>query len=336
MELDASIGFDTGLEEIGALAARAEALGFGAIWTAETQHDPFLPLAVAAEHTRRVHLGTAIAVAFARSPTVVAQTAWDLARRTDGRFILGLGTQVRAHIERRFGMPWSGHPVAQLRDYIAVLRAVWHTWQTGEPIRHQGPYYRITLMSPFFSPGRLEHPEVPVFIAGVGEAMCALAGEAADGLIVHPLHSTRYLAEVVRPAVAHGAERAGRDPGRVKLSGSVMVGFGDAGRDAMREQIAFYASTPTYRPVLDLHGWADVGAALSEKARHGRWKEMPALVPDPMVETFGLVVGSWDDLGPALHARYDGLLDRVSLYRPFGDPADDAGWGALLGSAGPR
>jgi probable F420-dependent oxidoreductase len=336
MELDASIGFDTGLHEVGALAARAEALGFGAIWTAETRHDPFLPLAVAAEHTHRIHLGTAIAVAFARSPTVVAQTAWDLARRTDGRFILGLGTQVRAHVERRFGMPWSGHPVAQLRDYISALRAIWHAWQTGEPIRHQGPYYRITLMSPFFSPGPMAHADIGVFIAGVGEAMCSLAGEVADGLIVHPLHSTRYLAEVVRPAVARGAERASRDPGRVGLSGSVLVGFGDAGRESVREQIAFYASTPTYRPVLELHGWADVGAALSQKARHGRWTEMPPLVTDHMVETFGLVVSSWDELGPALHARCDGLLDRVSLYRPFGDPADDAGWRALLAGIGRR
>jgi probable F420-dependent oxidoreductase len=330
MELDASIGFDTGLDEIGALAERAENLGFGAIWTAETQHDPFLPLAVAAERTSRIRLGTAIAVAFARSPTVVAQTAWDLARRSNGRFILGLGTQVRAHIERRFAMPWSGHPAAQLRDYIGAVRAVWHSWQSGEPPRHRGPYYRITLMSPFFSPGPLDRPQIPIFIAGVGETMCALAGEVADGLVVHPLHSARYLTEVVRPAVTSGARRAGRDPAAIALSGSVLVGFGEAGRETVREQIAFYASTPTYRPVLDLHGWTDVGAALSDEARHGRWTAMPALVPDSMVDTFGLVVGSWDQLPAALMARYDGLLDRVSLYRPFGDPGDTGGWSALL------
>jgi len=283
-----------------------------------------------AERTARIRFGTAIAVAFARSPTVIAQTAWDLAQRSGGRFILGLGTQVRAHVERRFGMPWSGHPAAQLRDYVQAVRAVWGSWQTGEPVRHQGPYYRITLMSPFFSPGPIEHPEIPVYLAGVGDGMCAVAGEVADGLIVHPLHSTRYLAEVVRPAIARGAERAGRDPARVVVSGSVLAGFGDAGRAAVREQIAFYASTPTYRPVLDLHGWTDVGAALSEKARRGRWAEMPALVPDGMVDAFAVIADSWGQLPAALRARCDGLLDRVSLYRPFGDPDDDAGWRTLL------
>ncbi len=330
MELDASIGFDTGLQDMGDLAARAEALGFGAIWTAETQHDPFLPLAVAAGRTRRIRLGTAIAVAFARSPTVVAQLAWDLAQQSGGRFILGLGTQVRAHVERRFGMPWSGHPAAQLGDYMHAVRAIWHAWQTGEPLRHRGQHYQVTLMTPFFNPGPIEHPRIPIFVAGVGEAMCALAGEVADGLIVHPLHSARYLAEVVRPAVARGADRAGRDPANVALSGSVLVGFGDAGREDVREQIAFYASTPTYRPVLALHGWSDVGQALSEKARRGRWTEMPALVPDPMVDAFALVVDSWDALPAALHARCEGLLERVSLYRPFGDPADDDGWRTML------
>ncbi len=330
MELDAGIGLDTRLAEIPELAARADRLGFGALWTAETQHDPFLPLALVAERTARIRFGTAIAVAFARSPTAVAQTAWDLAQRSEGRFILGLGTQVRAHVERRFGMAWSGHPVAQLRDYVQAVRAVWRAWQTGEPVRHRGPYYPVTLMTPFFSPGPIDHPDIPVYLAGVGEAMCGLAGEVGDGLIVHPLHSRRYLAEVVRPAVAAGAQRAGRDPGQVALSGSVLVGFGDAGREAVREQIAFYASTPTYRPVLDLHGWTDVGAALSEMARRGRWTEMPALVPDPMVDAFALVVESWEALPAALQARTDGLLDRVSLYRPFGDPDDDAGWSSLL------
>lgn len=335
MELDASIGFDTGLSDVPGLAQRAEGLGFAALWAAETRHDPFLPLALVAERTERMRFGTAIAVAFARSPTAVAQTAWDLAARSDGRFILGLGTQVRAHVERRFAMPWSGQPVAQLRDYVAALRAVWHAWQSGERVRHRGPYYAVTLMTPFFSPGPIAHPEIPVYVAGVGATMCSLAGEVADGLIVHPMHSARYLAEVVRPAVASGAERAGRDPGRVALAGSALVALGDAGREAVREQIAFYASTPTYRPVLDLHGWADVGAGLSELARRGRWSEMAALVPDPMVDAFALVVGGWDELGAALRTRYDGLLDRVSLYRPFGDPADDDGWRTLL-SAFPR
>jgi probable F420-dependent oxidoreductase len=330
MELDAAIGFDTGLAQIPELAVRAEGLGFGALWSAETRHDPFLPLALVAERTERIRFGTAIAVAFARSPTVVAQTAWDLAQRSDGRFILGLGTQVRAHVERRFAMPWSGRPVAQLRDYVTVLRAVWRAWQTGEAVRHRGQYYPVTLMTPFFSPGPIGHPEIPVYLAGVGAAMCGLAGEVADGIIVHPLHSARYLAEVVRPAVAAGAARTGRVAGDVTLSGSVLAGFGEAGLAQVREQIAFYASTPTYRPVLELHGWTDVGAALSELARRGRWSDMPALVSDAMVDAFGLVVSSWAELAAALRSRYDGLLERVTLYRPFGDPADDDGWRTLL------
>ncbi len=328
MELDALLGFDADLAQVPALAARAEALGFAAAWTAETRHDPFLPLALAAEHTHRMRLGTAVAVAFARSPTVVAQTAWDLAARSGGRFILGLGTQVRAHVERRFGMTWSGQPVAQLRDYVSALRALWHAWQSGEPLRHRGAFYRLSLMTPFFDPGPIPHPHIPVYLAGVGPGMCALAGEVGDGLVVHPLHSPRYLAEVILPAVAEGAARAGRDPSAVSLSASVLVGIGAEGVAAVREQIAFYASTPAYRGVLALHGWSDLGARLSELARHGRWPEMASLVTPEMVDAFA-VAGEWDELGGRLRDRYAGLLDRVSLYRPYGDPADEPGWQRL-------
>lgn len=335
MELDAAIGFDTELTAVPALAERAERLGFGALWTAETRHDPFLPLALVAAHTIRLRFGTAVAVAFARSPTSVALTAWDLAHLSGGRFVLGLGTQVRAHVERRFAMPWSGHPVDQLRDYVAAIRAVWHGWQTGEPVRHRGSYYRVTLMTPFFSPPPLAHPQIPIYLAGVGPSMCALAGEVGDGLIVHPLHSTRYLAEVVLPARAAGAARVGRDPSEVTLSGSVLVGLGDAARDEVRAQIAFYASTPSYRPVLELHGWEGIGAQLSELARHGRWQEMPRLVTDEMVDTFA-IAAPWAGLSDRLAGRYDGLLNRVALYRAFGDPADDDGWASLLRAFRPR
>jgi len=330
VELDALIGFDADLAAVPDLARRAERLGFAAMWTAETRHDPFLPLALASEHTERIGLGTAVAVAFARSPTVVAQTSWDLAHRSGGRFILGLGTQVRAHVERRFAMPWSGRPVAQLRDYVGAIHAIWHGWQSGEPVRYRSDHYRVTLMTPFFSPPPIAHPQIPVYIAGVGPAMCCLAGEVADGLVVHPLHSARYLAEVVRPAVAAGAERAGRAPDAIRLSGSVLVGIGEEERERVREHLAFYASTPTYRPVLALHGWEDVGSRLSELARRGRWRELGAQVPDAMVDAFAVVAG-WDDLGERLRKRYAGVLDRVALYRPFGDPADDPGWRRLLG-----
>jgi probable F420-dependent oxidoreductase len=329
MELDAAIGFDTELAEIPALAKRAEHLGFRSLWTAETRHDPFLPLALVAEHTTRIGFGTSVAVAFARSPTAVAMTAWDLAHRSGGRFILGLGTQVRAHVERRFAMPWSGHPVAQLRDYVAAVRAVWRGWQTGEPVRHSGPTYRITLMTPFFSPAPLAQPEIPIYLAGVGPSMCALAGEVGDGLIVHPLHTQRYLTDVVLPAVTAAAARVGRDLSGVRLSASVLVGIGEEGRDGLREQIAFYASTPSYRAVLGLHGWEAEGAQLSDLARHGRWQEMPRLVTDEMVDAFG-VVASWADLPARLDSRYRGLVDRLALYRPFGIPDDDDGWAGLI------
>lgn len=329
MDLEASIGFDADLSAIPELAARAERLGFSALWTAETRHDPFLPLALVAEHTSRMRFGTAVAVAFARSPTAVALTAWDLAHRSGGRFILGLGSQVRAHIERRFGMTWAGRPVEQLRDYVAAVRAIWRSWQTEEPLRHRGPHYRLSLMSPFFSPPPLANAEIPIYLAGVGPAMCRLAGEVADGLIVHPLNSPRYLAEVVLPAVASGADHAGRPLSAVRRTGSVLVGIGEGDREGVREQIAFYASTPSYRPVLARHGWEEVGVRLSELARRGRWREMPALVPDPMVEAFA-VVAPWSELGRRLRDRYTGLLDGVALYRPFGAVTDDAEWSRLL------
>ncbi len=189
------------------LARSAEAVGFDALWSTETQHDPFLPLALAAEHTQRIHLGTAIAVAFARSPAVLAYTAWDLADASHGRFILGLGTQVKAHIERRFGMPWPDSPAGKLRDLIEAMRALWRTWQEGERLNHRGPYHKLTLMTPFFNPGPIKHPAIPVFIAGVNPALCRLAGEVADGFVAHPYHSADYLRQVVRPEIDAGAAR---------------------------------------------------------------------------------------------------------------------------------
>jgi probable F420-dependent oxidoreductase len=328
MELDAAIGFDTELADVPALAERAEQLGFGALWTSETRHDPFLPLALVAERTSSLRFGTSVAVAFARSPTSMAMTAWDLAHRSGGRFILGLGTQVRAHVERRFAMPWSGHPVEQLRDYVAAVRAVWRGWQTGEAVRHRGSSYRVTLMTPFFSPAPLAQQHIPIHLAGVGPSMCALAGEVGDGLMVHPLHTQRYLTEVVLPAIAVGAARVGRDPSQIHLTASVLVAIGEEGLDGLREQIAFYASTPSYRAVLRLHGWEAEGAQLSELARRGRWREMPRVVTDNMIDAFG-VMGSWADLPGRLDSRYRGVVDRLALYRAFGASEDDHGWAIL-------
>lgn len=319
MRLDASLGFDTPLAHVPRVAREAEAAGVAALWTAETSHDPFLPLALAAEHTERLELGTAIAVAFARSPTAVAATAWDLARLSGGRFVLGLGTQVRAHVERRFGMPWSGHPVSQLRDYVAVLRAAWSAWQSGERPSFRGEHYRLTLMSPFFDPGPIDHPAIPIYLAGVGAAMTALAGEVADGLIVHPLHSRAYLGDVVLPALAAGAARGGRDPSAVTVAGSVIIATDDEEAAAARRTISFYASTPTYRPVLEHHGWGSAADALAGLARRGRWEEMAGLVSDQMLEAFAVVTRA-SEAREALDRRADGLMERVAPYQPFGAP----------------
>ncbi len=317
MRLDASLGFDPALADVPDIARRAEVLGVAGLWSADVSHDPFLPLAVAAEHSDRLELGTAIAVAFARSPVSTAMTAWDLARLSRGRFILGLGTQVRAHVERRFGMTWSGRPVAQLREYVAIVRAAWDTWQHRTRPAIRGEFYRFTLMTPAFSPEPIDHPAIPIYLAGVGAGMVRLAGEVADGLIVHPLHSRAYLADVVHPAVAAGAVAAGRPRDAVCVAASVILATNEAEIAEARRTIGFYASTPTYRPVLDHHGWGNVADALAGHARRGRWDEMAALVDDDMLQAFA-VVSTPADARAALERHADGLLDRVSPYAAFG------------------
>jgi probable F420-dependent oxidoreductase len=324
MRLDASLGFDPPLAAVPEVARRAEALGVAGLWSADVSHDPFLPLAIAAQHSERLELGTAIAVAFARSPVATAMTAWDLARLSRGRFILGLGTQVRAHVERRFGMTWSGRPVAQLREYVAIVRAAWDAWQSGTRPTIRGEFYRFTLMTPAFSPGPIDHPAVPIYLAGVGAGMVRLAGEVADGLIVHPLHSRSYLADVVRPAVAAGSAAAGRPSDAVTFAASVILATTEAEIAEARRTIGFYASTPTYRPVLDHHGWGDVADALAGHARHGRWDEMATLVGDDMLEAFAVVTAPSDAMA-ALERHADGLIDRVAPYASFGTGA----WAAL-------
>jgi probable F420-dependent oxidoreductase len=346
MHLDVAF-MTTPLTQIPALAQAAEALGFGAAWTSETQHDPFLPLTLVAEHTRRLQIGTAVAIGFARSPMTLAHTAWDLAAQSGGRFILGLGTQVKPHIERRFGMPWPESPVNKLRELVLALRAIWNAWQTGEKLNVRGEYFKLTLMTPFFSPGPIAHPQVPVYIAGVNTGLARLCGEVCDGFHVHPFHTAAYLRDVLRPAIAEGAAKAGRDAplaplapagsergsasgagGRIALAASVFTYASAAEREAARGQIAFYASTPTYRPVLDHHGWGEAGERLSALAAQGAWGEMPKLVSDAMLSEFALEAPLAELAGP-LRARYAGLVDRVTLYRPFTPGPEDAGWQAL-------
>jgi probable F420-dependent oxidoreductase len=328
MKLDASIGFATDLKDVPALAQAAEAIGFDSIWTSETQHDPFLPLTQVAAHTSRLRFGTAVAIAFARSPLIVAHTAWDLAKQSGGRFMLGLGTQVQAHIERRFGMTWLP-PVPRLREYVQAIRAVWTAWQTGGKLNFRGSEYKLTLMTPFFSPGPIDHPDVPIFIAGVGAPLCRLAGEVADGFHVHPYHTRRYLSEVVLPAIAEGAQKADRKREAIEIATMAFVAVSAEEIAMQRQQVAFYASTPSYRPVLDLHGWGKVGEELGSLAARGKWDEMPRLITDEMLETF-VIVGSRDDIADKLHAKYDGLLDRVGLYRPFVPGIEDEQWRWLV------
>ena len=319
----------TSLRKIPELTREAERIGFDAIWSSETQHSPFMPLALVAEHSRGLDFGTAIAVAFARSPASLAYTAWDLAQASNGRFILGLGTQVKAHIERRFGLLWPASPVNKFRELIAAIRALWTAWQTGEKLNFRGEYYKLTLMSPFFNPGAIDHPDIPIYIAGVNTGLSRLAGEVADGFHAHPYHSEKYLREIIVPAIEQGAVQSGRSRKDVSLVVSAMFATNKVEEDIMRAQIAFYASTPTYRPVMALHGWEEVAEHLSNLSRRGNWGEMAEMINDEMLETFA-VVASEEDLADALLERYAGLADRLMVYRPF-DPGDsDDFWVRLL------
>jgi probable F420-dependent oxidoreductase len=304
-------------------------MGFDALWSAETLHDPFLPGALIARETSRLKFGTAIAVAFARSPATLAYTAWDLAQASGGRFILGLGTQVKGHIERRFGMPWPESPVKKLREQVSVLRALWQTWQTGEPLNLRGEYYKITLMSPFFNPGPIDHPDIPIYIAGVNTGLASLAGEAADGFVVHPFHSPDYLKEVIIPALVAGARKAGKTRADRTVFVTAFAATQPEEREFSRQQIAFYASTPSYRPVMALHGWEDVAEQLSSLASRRLWAEMPALISDQMLEVF-VTLASPPDLPAALKERYQGLADRLALYIPFIPGERDRYWETFL------
>ena len=326
MKFDVTI-FPDDLNGAGELARQIEAQGFDGLWTAETAHNPFFPLTHAAATTDHINLGTAIAVAFPRSPMVVSQIAWDLAEQSKGRFLLGLGTQVKAHVTKRFSTNWEP-PVPRLREYIQALRAIWHTYQTNEGLRFRGDHYRFTLMTPFFNPGPIEHPEIPIYIAGVNAGLCRLAGELCEGLHVHSFHTLRYLKELIIPAVKEGAERTERTIDDVALSSAIFVvtGRNDEERQhntiATKTQIAFYASTPSYAAVMEMHGWSDVREQLSQMAREGRWMEMWEAISDEMLAEFA-VVGAPDELPYLVKARYEGLLDRVGFYFPYKPEEED-------------
>ncbi|HZW85132.1 MAG TPA: TIGR03617 family F420-dependent LLM class oxidoreductase [Nitrososphaerales archaeon] len=330
MKIDAEVGVESPAE-VAELARKAEGFGFDCLWVNETRHDPFVLLALAAGATERIAIGSSIALAFTRSPTTTAYAAWDLQSLSGGRLMLGLGSQVKGHIERRFGMKWEP-PVAKMRETIMALRAVWDSWQTGSRLEFHGRFYNLDLMTPFFSPGPIAHPEIPVLVAGVNVDMSRMAGRTADGLHVHPLHTVRYLREALEPAVKEGLTRAKKKREDFTVAASVFAAVGDdrkeidAVREGYRQQVAFYASTRTYRSLMEMHGWGDTCDRLHERSVKGEWGKMADEISDEVLDAF-VVRGTWGELGGEIARRYDGLLDRVRVYLPFDG---DAKWKRLV------
>jgi probable F420-dependent oxidoreductase len=319
MKLDAMIG-GVGLRRSRDFAHGVEDAGFDALWFTEGGRTAYLSCAAAGIDTERIGVGTAVALAFPRSPFVTASTAWELADVTDGRFVLGLGTQVRGHIERRYSAPFSP-PGPRLREYVLAVRAVWRAFETGEPLLFEGRYWPMTIgtLSDAWSGGTIAHPDIPVFLAGVRPWMLRMIGSIGDGLHVHPLHSARYVEEVIRPAIEAGATAAGRDPQEIQLACPVLTIVGDTERERgkwrerARFQLAFYGSTRSYGGVFDLHGWAGLADALYERQRAGDIQGMSRLITDDMLDVYALT-GRWDELPGMLMSRYQGLADRLVMY----------------------
>ena len=333
MKVDGNIGFD--LTQAAKAAGNLESAGYSGAWTAETSHDPFLPLLLAAEHTDKIELGTSIAVAFARSPMTLANTAWDLQAYSGGRFVLGLGSQIKPHITKRFSMEWS-HPAARMRELIMAMRAIWNTWLTGEKLAFRGEFYTHTLMTPFFTPPPtdLEGFGPPkVFLAGVGELMTEVAGEVCDGFICHAFTTEKYLREVTLPALERGRAKAGKSMEGFEIIGPsfVVTGAGDeeleAASAATRQQISFYGSTPAYRGVLDIHGWGGLQDELNTLSKQGEWEKMGTLIDDEILNTFA-VVGEPEAIAPELSRRYGDVIQRISFYAPY--QSDPERWRAVM------
>jgi probable F420-dependent oxidoreductase len=329
MKFDTSLLFPN-LGDMAGFAQAAEAIGFDGIWTSETRSDPFLPLAIAAEHSQHVTLGTAIAVAFPRTPTILAHLAWDLARYSHGRFVLGLGTQVKAHNERRLGATWH-KPVRKLQETIEAIHAIWDCWEDGTPLRYEGEFFKLDLMTPFFSTGPLGFARPPIYISAVNQMMLELAGKRADGVHLHALHTERYLREFALPHIEAGLAANGRTRAAVTLNTGIFVIPTDDVEPAavheqfVRQQISFYLSTPAYRVVAEMHGWEEIAFSLSKLARRGEWGQMAAVIPEEMLAEMA-ITGTWAQIPHLIHQRYKGLLDRVSYYMPFIPGRQDEGW----------
>jgi probable F420-dependent oxidoreductase len=322
MKVDGGIGTD--LHKVAEQAKQAEAAGYSGAWTAETSHDPFFPLLLAAEHTTTLELGTSIAVAFARSPMTLANTGWDLQSFSKGRFVMGLGSQIKPHITKRFSMEWS-HPAARMREMVLAMRAIWDCWLNGTALNFRGEFYTHTLMTPFFAPAASDISEygVPkIFLAGVGELMTEVAGEVCDGFICHGFTTEKYLREVTIPALARGRAKAGKTMEGFEIVGPSFVVTGTdkaemaAAIDGTRQQIAFYGSTPAYKNVLDIHGWGGLQEQLNALSKQGGWVEMGNLITDEILNTFA-VVGEPEQIAPELHQRYGDVIQRISFYTPY-------------------
>jgi probable F420-dependent oxidoreductase len=333
MKVDGGIGND--LHRAAQQARDAEQAGYSGAWTAETSHDPFFPLLLAAEHTQTLELGTSIAVAFARNPMTLANVGWDLQAFSKGRFVLGLGSQIKPHITKRFSMEWS-HPAARMREMVMAIRAIWDTWENGTPLAFRGDFYTHTLMTPFFTPDRADLAGfgVPkIFLAGVGELMTEVAGEVCDGFICHGFTTERYLREVTLPALVRGRAKAGKSMDGFEIVGPsfVVTGTNDneiiSASAATRQQIAFYGSTPAYKGVLDLHGWGALGDELNALSKQGKWTEMGALIDDDILNTFA-IVSEPERIAAQLTERFGDVIQRISFYAPYASDPDR--WRAVL------
>lgn len=330
MLVDGSLGQNRSVGDVIEAAVRHETQGYDGIWTAETSQDPFLPLLLAAEHTSTIELGTSIAVAFARNPMTLAYTANDLQKFSQGRFILGLGSQIKPHITKRFSMEWS-KPAARMREMILAIRAIWDCWNNDSKLDFRGEFYTHTLMTPFFVPGPNPFGAPKIFLAGVGELMTEVAGEVADGFICHGFTTERYLREVTLPALNRGRVKGGKptvessDDFEIVGPSFVVTGADSADQaraaDATRRQISFYGSTPAYRSVLDIHGWGDLQQKLNKMSKDGRWEQMGELIDDEILNTFA-VVGELDTIAPELTRRYGDIVQRVSFYAPYDSNAN--------------
>ena len=314
MKVDGGVGFD--LDVVGKQARELEEMGYSGVMTAETGHDPFFPLLVAAQNTSKVDLATGIAVAFARTPMILANIGWDLNAASKGRFVLGLGSQIRAHITKRFSMPWS-HPAARMREFILAMRAIWANWKDGTPLAFTGKFYTHTLMTPFFTPTNKEFGGPRVWLAAVGPKMAEVAGEVADGVIIHAFTTEKYLRETTLPALEKGFKKAGKKRSDFEISYPVFVCTGRDEKElatakvATRRQIAFYGSTPAYKPVLDSIGVGELQDELNKMSKQGRWEAMGDVITEDILDKFA-VVGEPSSIAKQISARYGDIIDRTS------------------------